>query len=101
MLKARYRRIIYFFARILVSEIFWDLFLPRIGLSRWSKRTRSDRARKIAIKYRALAIQMGGVLIKVGQFLSARVDVLPSEVIDELSGLQDEVPANPSMLFKQ
>jgi predicted unusual protein kinase regulating ubiquinone biosynthesis (AarF/ABC1/UbiB family) len=36
---------------------------------------------------------MGGVLIKVGQFLSARVDVLPSIVTDELSGLQDEVPA--------
>jgi predicted unusual protein kinase regulating ubiquinone biosynthesis (AarF/ABC1/UbiB family) len=93
MLRARYRRIIYFFARILVSELFWDLFLPRIGLSRWSNRTRSERARKIAIKYRAMAIQMGGVLIKVGQFLSARVDVLPSEVIDELSDLQDEVPA--------
>jgi len=35
---------------------------------------------------------MGGVLIKVGQFLSTRVDVLPAEVISELSGLQDEVP---------
>jgi predicted unusual protein kinase regulating ubiquinone biosynthesis (AarF/ABC1/UbiB family) len=36
---------------------------------------------------------MGGVLIKVGQFLSARVDVLPSSVTDELSRLQDEVPS--------
>ncbi len=36
---------------------------------------------------------MGGVLIKVGQFLSARADVLPKEITDELSGLQDEVPA--------
>jgi len=32
-------------------------------------------------------------MIKVGQFLSARLDVLPAEVTDELSGLQDEVPA--------
>jgi predicted unusual protein kinase regulating ubiquinone biosynthesis (AarF/ABC1/UbiB family) len=93
MLRARYRRIIAFFAGIMISVFFWDLFLPRIGLSRWSNRTRSERVRKIAVRYRALAIQMGGVLIKVGQFLSARVDVLPSEVIDELSGLQDEVPA--------
>jgi len=38
---------------------------------------------------------MGGVLIKVGQFLSARVDILPGEVTDELSGLQDEVPSEP------
>ncbi len=34
---------------------------------------------------------MGGVMIKVGQFLSARLDVLPREITDELSGLQDEV----------
>lgn len=93
MLRARYRRILFFFARILLSEFYWDLLLPRIGLARWSRRTRSERMRKIAVRYRALAIQMGGVLIKVGQFLSARVDVLPSVVTDELSGLQDEVPA--------
>jgi predicted unusual protein kinase regulating ubiquinone biosynthesis (AarF/ABC1/UbiB family) len=36
---------------------------------------------------------MGGVLIKVGQFLSARVDVLPAEITTELAGLQDEVPS--------
>jgi predicted unusual protein kinase regulating ubiquinone biosynthesis (AarF/ABC1/UbiB family) len=36
---------------------------------------------------------MGGVLIKVGQFLSARVDVLPSSATDELARLQDEVPS--------
>ena len=34
---------------------------------------------------------MGGVMIKVGQFLSARLDVLPKEITDELAGLQDEV----------
>ncbi len=36
---------------------------------------------------------MGGVLIKVGQFLSSRVDVLPQEFTNELERLQDEVPA--------
>ena len=93
MLKARYRRIILFFAGILASEIFWDLLLPRIGFSKWSNRTRSERIRKIAVRYRTLAVQMGGVLIKVGQFLSARVDVLPSSATDELARLQDEVPS--------
>ena len=93
MIRARYRRILFFFARILASEIIWDLLLPRIGLSSWSQRTRSERIRKIAANYRSLAVQMGGVLIKVGQFLSARVDVLPSVASDELAGLQDEVPS--------
>lgn len=31
-------------------------------------------------------------MIKVGQFLSARADVLPIEITNELEGLQDEVP---------
>jgi predicted unusual protein kinase regulating ubiquinone biosynthesis (AarF/ABC1/UbiB family) len=44
---------------------------------------------------------MGGVLIKVGQFLSARVDMLPSGVTDELSGLQDEVPAEDFQRIRQ
>lgn len=32
-------------------------------------------------------------MIKVGQFLSTRVDVMPPEFTKELAGLQDEVPA--------
>ena len=36
---------------------------------------------------------MGGVLIKVGQFLSSRLDVLPEEITSELKWLQDEVTA--------
>lgn len=95
MLRARYRRILFFFARILFSVIFWDLLLPRIGFGKLARNTRSERIRKIATRYRSLAVQMGGVLIKVGQFLSARVDVMPSEVTDELADLQDEVPSEP------
>jgi predicted unusual protein kinase regulating ubiquinone biosynthesis (AarF/ABC1/UbiB family) len=92
MARSRYRRIVLFFARIIVSIIFWDLFLPRIGLRSLASKTRAKRLRESAISFRALAIQMGGVLIKVGQFLSTRVDVLPREITSELSGLQDEVP---------
>ncbi len=88
----RYRRITFFFARILVSIAVWDLLFPRIGLRSLSRRTRSQRMRDIAVRFRKLAIEMGGVLIKVGQFLSSRVDVLPRDVTEELSGLQDEVP---------
>ena len=32
-------------------------------------------------------------MIKVGQFMSSRLDVLPPEITSELEGLQDEVPA--------
>jgi predicted unusual protein kinase regulating ubiquinone biosynthesis (AarF/ABC1/UbiB family) len=91
-LRARYWRIVIFFARVTAGFIFWEIVLPKIGLSRWSRRTRSDRYRGVARRFRALAIRMGGLMIKVGQFLSARLDVLPLEITNELSGLQDEVP---------
>ncbi len=93
MIHKRYRRITFFSARILAGFIYWDILLPHIGLRRFSLRTRSKRVRNSARAFRSLAIQMGGVLIKIGQFLSTRVDVLPKEFTDELKGLQDEVPA--------
>jgi predicted unusual protein kinase regulating ubiquinone biosynthesis (AarF/ABC1/UbiB family) len=92
ILRVRYWRIVLFFARVTASIIFWDIFLRRIGLGAWAKNTRPRRLQNIAIRFRALAIRLGGVMIKVGQFLSARLDVLPPEITDELSGLQDEVP---------
>lgn len=94
-LRARYRRIVTFFARVTASFIYWEIVLPKLGLIRWSDRTRLERNRRIAVRFRALAISMGGLMIKVGQFLSARLDVLPAEITDELAGLQDEVPAAP------
>ncbi len=92
ILRMRYWRIVLFFARVTSSIIFWDIFLQRIGLGALAKNNRPQRLRNIAVRFRALAIRMGGVMIKVGQFLSARLDVLPPEITDELAGLQDEVP---------
>lgn len=95
MMQNRYRRILWFFARVILSIIWWDLLLPRVGLRSLGNRNRKIRMQQIAVRFRALAIQMGGVMIKVGQFLSARLDVLPREITDELAGLQDEVLAEP------
>lgn len=91
VLRSRYRRILWFFAGVILWIIFWDIVLPRLGLARLARRTRSGRYQKIAARFRALAVRMGGVMIKVGQFLSARLDVLPREITSELAGLQDEV----------
>jgi len=89
----RYRRIVVFFSAVAFQLIVWEWVLPRLGFPSLVERNRSARLRRIAGNFRRLAIEMGGVLIKVGQFLSARVDVLPQEITSELAGLQDEVPA--------
>jgi predicted unusual protein kinase regulating ubiquinone biosynthesis (AarF/ABC1/UbiB family) len=91
-LRARYRRIVTFFAGVTAGFIYWEIVLPKLGLVAWSNRTRARRERHVAARFRAMAIGMGGLMIKVGQFLSARMDVLPVEITEELSGLQDEVP---------
>src|SRR6266498_5799195 len=92
-LRARYRYIMAFFARAVASFMYWEIVLPRIGLRGIARQTRSNRYRQLAARFRTMAIRMGGVMIKVGQFLSSRLDVLPVEITDELAGLQDEVPA--------
>ncbi len=94
-LRTRYRRILWFFARVIIRLVWWDIILPAAGLKALAARTRTERLRKVAMQFRKLAVQMGGVTIKMGQFLSARLDVLPREITDELSGLQDEVLPAP------
>jgi predicted unusual protein kinase regulating ubiquinone biosynthesis (AarF/ABC1/UbiB family) len=90
----RYFRILTFFGSIILHIIWWDLLVTRIPLIGGRVRaTRPRRFRRWARRFRSLALEMGGVMIKLGQFLSARVDVLPPEVTEELQGLQDEVPA--------
>ena len=94
-LRARYARVTRFFATVVISALFWDVILRRIGLRRLSRRTAERRYRNAAIRFRALATRLGGVWIKVGQFLSARLDILPETITSELAGLQDEVDPEP------
>jgi predicted unusual protein kinase regulating ubiquinone biosynthesis (AarF/ABC1/UbiB family) len=91
-LRLRYWRIMRFFAGATLEFIFWELILARIGLRALVRKNRSKRYQQVARRFRSLALEMGGVMIKVGQFLSSRLDVLPPEITKELSGLQDEVP---------
>ena len=97
----RYRRILRFFAGVIAGIVWWDLTLSRVPVARQRALAgRPQRLRAIARDFRGLAIEMGGVMIKLGQFLSSRVDVLPVEVTQELQGLQDEVPpANNAQVF--
>ena len=58
--RARYRRILRFAARHLAATWWWEIFLPRIGLSRLSERTRTRRMQRIARSFHNLALDLGG-----------------------------------------
>ncbi|GEK80687.1 ABC1 kinase family protein [Agrococcus baldri] len=93
--RARYRRIMRFAARHVALVWWFELVLPRLGLGALAARGRSARLQRLAQRFHALALELGGLMIKVGQFMSSRLDVLPPEITAELEGLQDEAPAVP------
>ena len=80
-----------FATRYMVENWWFELLLPRIGLTGLAARGRTRRWRRMARNFSGLATELGGLMIKVGQFLSSRLDVLPPEVTRELEGLQDSV----------
>jgi len=65
------------------------------------QRRRSRLHQKKADRMCQLAIEFKGILIKLGQFMSARVDLLPEEYTRTLAQLQDSVPPADFTVIKQ
>jgi len=97
----RYRRTLYFAAWLFARIVWWEVVLRRLRGRDRVGRSRARRLRGWAREFRVMASEMGGVMIKLGQFISSRVDVLPPEVIEELAGLQDEAPTVPFPAIRQ
>jgi predicted unusual protein kinase regulating ubiquinone biosynthesis (AarF/ABC1/UbiB family) len=92
----RFWRTLIFAYWLIGRVVFWQVVMRRVVGSARVERGNLRRWASYAREFRAYAISMGGVMIKLGQFVSARVDVLPPEITNELAGLQDEVPAVPN-----
>jgi predicted unusual protein kinase regulating ubiquinone biosynthesis (AarF/ABC1/UbiB family) len=50
---------------------------------------------RVLVAFRVTAVKLGVLMIKLGQFLSSRADLLPDQALAVLSSLQDEVPPAP------
>jgi predicted unusual protein kinase regulating ubiquinone biosynthesis (AarF/ABC1/UbiB family) len=94
-MQVRFVRSLFFAARLFIRILFWHYLMPKLIGDEAVDRGSVQRWTAYAREFRNYAIVMGGVMIKLGQFVSARVDVLPPEITDELAGLQDEVPGVP------
>ena len=85
---------IWWLALALVLGLWWDAqswtYLGGVSEERQRRRQRR-RARWLTDEFLAL----GSAFIKLGQLLSARPDVLPAELVEQLATLQDQVPAFP------
>lgn len=95
--RERFLRVSSFFLGVVIHIYIWDIFLARFAIFRWYvQRTMLRRWVSIARRFRMMAVELGGMQIKLGQFLSSRADIIPDVVRRELTGLQDEVPPAPA-----
>ena len=80
-------------------DIFWSFYSLRFKKTGSSREWVEEQRRLLYVSqaryFRVTAVQLGGLLIKLGQFFSTRVDILPQASIRELAGLQDEVAEVP------
>lgn len=102
---------------LLVNKRFRTIFFMFFGffLQYWwlgkikrflSKEKADKRYRAVytsqAQKFTKTAVELGGLLIKLGQFVSSRVDILPKEFTDVLSELQDAVePVDSDVMMRR
>ncbi len=91
---ALYRRmatVLMMAARISLELLWLTRQQDRLSPAEYAARQQALFLRQ-AVRLRQTAVRLGGLLIKLGQFLSTRVDVLPEVYTHELSKLQDMVP---------
>ncbi|MDB5098094.1 MAG: hypothetical protein JWM80_2515 [Cyanobacteria bacterium RYN_339] len=94
--RRRGARIMGLFYRMLAVYIYTERVRLRLsGDPEQKSRIRQAMWTRLGVMYRDNATTMGGLLIKVGQLLSARGDIFPTEFTKSLSGLQDTVPGVP------
>ena len=92
--RKRYRRLMWFFFSIICS-FSWLQVRKLWRNQQWIKERNLELTIKYVRRFREMAVEMGGLMIKLGQFFSTRVDIFPSVVIRELASLQDEVQELP------
>ncbi|WP_270182441.1 ABC1 kinase family protein [Alkalihalobacillus sp. CinArs1] len=59
----------------------------------WNQERWQKLLKKQAKEYKKKAIRLEGLLVKLGQFLSTRADILPKVFLEEIEDLVDRVPS--------
>jgi len=95
----RFSQAIRFFrvSRLLLWTI-WVIYRERRRVLRARARGNNEVQPNVAVlvevlvAFRKTAVKLGVLMIKLGQFLSSRADLLPEQALAAIASLQDEVP---------
>ncbi|RLL42951.1 AarF/ABC1/UbiB kinase family protein [Oceanobacillus piezotolerans] len=82
----------------MVIKFIAKIYIFYFRTSIWDEKTKkkwNELLVNMAKEYRMKAEKLGGILIKVGQFLSTRTDFMPEVFIKQLTELVDHVPPMP------
>lgn len=97
----RFRQIFSLFIRF-TMQFWWLGKRKRTLRSEVADERYREMYEKQAQEFTAMAIALQGLLIKLGQFFSSRVDILPKEYTDHLTTLQDSVvPVATDKIIRQ
>ena len=81
-------------ARILTGYKTLDTRKNRMSDDEYDRRVRRHHEKSARRIYRGV-LRLQGLMIKIGQTLGSRPDLLPQEYVQTLSRLQDRVPPHP------
>ena len=91
--KARFY-MVYFFTLKWAIRLLWHYKIKKFFLNPQEfLEIESNLYRELSLSCKKLFLELGGVYIKAGQFLSSLAHIFPPEFTDELKDLQDRVPA--------
>lgn len=96
----RFLMVLLWAAQLFARVIFWQVYARKI-IPGYVERTNDARWVRYARQFRRFALARAGLFIKLGQFISTRVDALPESIVRELESLQDEVPTEPFKRMKR
>ncbi|MFQ5590642.1 MAG: ABC1 kinase family protein, partial [Phycisphaerae bacterium] len=75
-----------------VAQMNLGRFVPVWMMRRRGRRALDERPASIGRRLARVCAELGPCFIKLGQLVCTRPDVIPSELLDELRTLQDDVP---------
>jgi len=78
----------------LVAKLNLERYVPIP--KRWQRSPRAEISETMGARLLRVFEDLGPTFIKLGQMLSTRPDVIPADIVAELSKLQDQVPPYPT-----